>query len=380
MAARRGGAPNELPAGGIDSPGPNSEVHRGPLLAGGWALGPDGPPEEALIVIDGSRAVAATVGESRPDIGAAHPGVRRAELAGWSVELDMRQVSGSSATLTLIARLGDGEWRELAVTRVNLEAPGALRDRAVFTIVQNEATFLPIWLRYYSRHFDSEDIYVLDHDSTDGSTAGLEGKCNVISVHRDRKFDHMWLKGVVEDFQAFLLRSYGTVLFAEADEFVVADPGRYEGLAQYVAQLDGPAATCTGYNVIQQPGEPPLRFGEPLLAQRSQWNHSPQYSKRLLSRVPLRWNAGFHIEYNAPAVAADPELLLIHLHRVDYEYCLARHRAALEMRWAEEDRKWNLGWHQRVVEPEEFDEWFRAGADLEGSTREPIPERLRGVL
>ena len=45
-----------------------------------------------------------------------------------------------------------------------------------------------------------------------------------------------------------------------------------------------------------------------------------------------------------------------------------------------EDRKWNLGWHQRVVEPKEFEVWFHSGEDLEGSTSEPIPERLRDLL
>ena len=44
------------------------------------------------------------------------------------------------------------------------------KRRAVVTMVHNESVFLPIWLRYYSRFFAPEDIYVLDNDSTDGST------------------------------------------------------------------------------------------------------------------------------------------------------------------------------------------------------------------
>ena len=39
------------------------------------------------------------------------------------------------------------------------------RTRAAFTIVQNEPDWLPVWLRYYSRHFDARDLFVLDHDS-----------------------------------------------------------------------------------------------------------------------------------------------------------------------------------------------------------------------
>ena len=44
------------------------------------------------------------------------------------------------------------------------------KRRAVVTIVHNEPVFLPIWLGYYSRFFAAEDIYVLDNESTDGST------------------------------------------------------------------------------------------------------------------------------------------------------------------------------------------------------------------
>ena len=46
------------------------------------------------------------------------------------------------------------------------------KRRAVVTIVHNEPVFLPLWLRYYSRFFAAEDIYVLDNQSTDGSAGG----------------------------------------------------------------------------------------------------------------------------------------------------------------------------------------------------------------
>ena len=37
--------------------------------------------------------------------------------------------------------------------------------RALVTMVHNEPVFLPIWLRYYSRFFAPDDIYVLDNDT-----------------------------------------------------------------------------------------------------------------------------------------------------------------------------------------------------------------------
>jgi hypothetical protein len=353
------------------------------VIAGGWALSPDGPLTEAVVLVDGRRGVSASLDFPREDIAERYPDVPNAERSGWNAMVDVRGAERATAELRLLGRTREGEWSELDRSHVRVEEPGARagRRRAAFTIVQNEARFLPLWLRYYSHHFAASDIYVLDHDSTDGTAKGLEGLCNVVEVHRDKSFDHMWLVGAVEDFQAFLLRSYETVLFAEVDEFVVADPDHYPGLGAYIDNLRGPAACCTGYNVVHYPEEPVLRFDEPVLRQRRYWHRSPRkYSKRLLGKIPLAWNVGFHAELNAPTIPPDPHLYLIHLHRIDYDNCLKRHRSASSRRWPEEDLKWNLGWHQRVIEPEAFREWFFHGEDLEGTEREPIPERFRDVI
>ena len=146
------------------------------------------------------------------------------------------------------------------------------------------------------------------------------------------------------------------------DELVTVDSGRAGASAPTWTSSRGVAATCTGYNVVQQPDEPPLDLSRPLLQQRSRWARSTEYSKRLMTRIPLRWNTGFHRELNAAGAEPDPELLLVHLHRADYHLCLRRHRASSARKWAEEDLRWNLGWHQRITDPIEFHEWFY-GAD-----------------
>ena len=307
------------------------------------------------MVVDGRIAAHANLGSESPDVAERHPGVPGADRSGWGSQVDLRAVEGSTATLLLLARVDGADWVELDRREVRVEEPGtaSAKEAAVFTIARNEPVFLPLWLRYYGRHFDPADIYVLDHDSSDGSTADPAGAFTRVPIHRDRIFDHMWLKGTVEDFQAFLLRSYGAVLFAEVDELVIADPSRYSGLGAYVGALDGPAACCTGYSVVHYPdeGERPLDFERPVLAQRRYWHRSPPYSKRLLGRIPLAWNVGFHQEFNAP-----------------------------DGQWSEEDVMWNLGWHRRVVEPDEFRDWFFHGEDLGIPEREEIPERLKTVL
>ena len=373
--------PSTLPAGGIGWPAAGSLVPRTPVIVTGWVLGADGPVSAALLLVD-DKVTQARVGQERPDVAALHPDVPHSERSGWDAIIDLRDVPGPSVSLTLVARTGTDEWVEIGRSELRLEPyPRSEGRRAAFTIAQNESTFLPLWVSFYRRHFDAADLYVLDHESTDGSGEGIVGQCNVLQVHRDKTFDHVWLKGTVEDFFSFLLRSYPAVLFTDVDEFIVADPDRYADLGTYIDNMEGPAACCSGYNVVQYPDEPSLRFDQPVLRQRRFWHPSPEwYSKRLLGRIPLSWNVGLHQEYNAPSALPDPDLRLVHLHRVDYDHCLARHRAVSSREWPEQDLKLGLNSQARVVEPEEFHEWYFHGVDLEGTERELIPERFRDAF
>lgn len=360
------------------------------MIVTGWALDESGPVDSLIVLVDG-RPTPARVGSRREDVAASYPGVLGADRAGWDAIVDVRGIARPTASVSALARRRGGGWFEIASSEIRLAELGPRPDArcAVFTIARNEPAFLPVWLRYYGAHFDASDVYVLDNDSTDRSADGLEGSCNLLTVHRDESAEGgasvlVWLEGVVESFFSFLLRSYDAVLFTDVDEFIVPDPERYAGgLREYVESFPGPAATCSGYNVVHQPdeGEGPLRFDEPILRQRGFWHHSPHwYSKRVLGRIPLSWNIGFHDEYNAPEVEPDPELFLLHMHRVDYDYCQARHAASAEREWPEDDVRLNLSWHQRIAEPGEFRKWFYGGEDLEGTARESIPERLRDAL
>jgi hypothetical protein len=366
----------------IDEPVAGASIERGAVRVSGWVLDEAGLLESALLVVGDGPGTGVRLGVWRPDVGEAHPTVAHASSSGFEGTVDLRAVAGETVRIALLVRLCDGTWREAAAVDVKTAAPSLERDgmrpRAAFTIAQNEPVMLPLWLSYYGRYFDPDDLYVLDHDSSDGSTEGLEGRCRVVPVHR-QTYDHDWLRSIVESFQAFLLRSYDTVLFTDSDEFVLADPSRYSGLDDYIAKLTRPAARCTGFNVVQQPDEPPLRFDAPLLAQRRRWHASLLYSKRLLSRIPLRWSEGFHLEYSAPDDSPDPELLLVHLHRVDYDTCLARHRMAFARDWKEADLLQGLGAQNRIIEPDEFEEWFRHGPELD-TPSELIPEHIRSLL
>jgi hypothetical protein len=287
--------------------------------------------------------------------------------------LTVRETDGSAKPFW-----GARRWDRPRMIHVSWKT--CMRASAAFTIVQNESFFLPIWLSYYAQFFDRSDLYVLDHASTDGSTDSIDARCVHIRVHRERSFDHSWLRGTVSAFQAFLLQSYERVLFAEADEIVAPDPAFHAGLGDYLAQCRAPVARCTGFEVVHYPDEePPLQPDQPLLAQRQYWHASALYSKPLIAARPITWSLGFHTTPDFPEVLPDPHLLLIHLHRLDYDACVARHRRTASATWNEDDLRAGHGMQNRLVDGDrDFMRWYYNGVDNTGRAR--IPPRVRALL
>jgi hypothetical protein len=247
------------------------------------------------------------------------------------------------------------------------------------TMVRDEPVFLPIWLRYYSRFFAPEDIYVLDHGTKDGSTGG-EGFVRVPVKHRT--VDHAWRARRVEKQLGRLLEDYDVVLSVDVDEIVAPDP-EWGALDEYLAGFQEEFVNCIGYEIIHLPDrEPPLRPELPIMEQRSYWFAAGGYDKPVLATEPISWKPGFHSLADG-RLNIDPDLRLIHLHRVDYEICHERHRAWSRRSRSRRDRRQGWAEHNQIAEDEEFDRWFYAGGRSEWETEilvERIPERWRKVV
>jgi hypothetical protein len=251
---------------------------------------------------------------------------------------------------------------------------------AVFTMVYNEPIYLPIWLRYYSRFFPPEDIYVLDHRSDDGSTA-IGGFVRVPLDHETN--DDLYRVAVSEAQQRELLERYDLVLYTDVDEVVAPEPSRGT-LRDYIDAFEDDFVNCVGYELLHmKESEPPLSLDRPILRQRRYWYRNPGYDKPLLASVPLSWVHGFHTRKDNLR-KPDPSLRLIHLHRMDYEICLNRHRARQRREFAAADIATGRGYHDRIFEDEAFERWFyedscfeRFGIHIEP---EPIPERWRDLV
>lgn len=255
----------------------------------------------------------------------------------------------------------------------------AHRSCALLTIVRDEPVFFPIWQRYYARFFRPGDMYVLDHGSTDGSTGG-RGFVRIPVEHPT--VDVVWVRDVVQSHQHELLRRYDAVLYVDVDEIVTPDPRR-GSLRDYIDDFSGKIARCQGFELIHTPEtEAPFDPGRPVLEQRFHWFANPMYSKPSLARVPLQWTPGFH-SCRGLTQDPDPNLYLIHLHRMDYELCRARHRLRASVAWSERDLKHGW-WNQMLIGDEpEFGKWFFTETVSDGDLPlviEGVPEPFQGLI
>jgi Glycosyltransferase family 92 len=250
-------------------------------------------------------------------------------------------------------------------------APSARSRRAILTIVHNEAVFFPIWLRYYSRFFDPDDIYVLDNETTDGST-GRAGFVRVPVEHDT--VDHVWMLSTIQELQHELMERYDVVMVTDVDEIVSPVP-ELGTLAEYLDHFNDEYVNCLGYEVLHmRHREPALDLDRPILGQRRFWFANDAYDKPAVASVPMEWIPGLHDRTDLQT-RMDPDLRLIHLHRMDYDICLERHRVRRRKAWADEDEERAWAVHNRIVDPAEFEDWFYRQNVFKGFP--PKPEDIR---
>ncbi len=101
----------------------------------------------------------------------------------------------------------------------------------------------------------------------------------------------------------------------------------------------------------------------------------------------MSWEPGFHRlegERYLDGSHWDPDLRLIHLHRLDFESCRARHGVRRDRAWNEVDLDQGWASYNRTTAEGEFERWFYedSGFESEGIhiVLERIPESWRGLF
>ena len=252
---------------------------------------------------------------------------------------------------------------------------------AALTMMHNEPVWAPVWVRHYTREVGAANCVVLDHGSTDGSAAGLG-----VHVERVRRsaLDEDARAALVSDVAGELLRGYDAVVHTDADELLVADPGRFADLRAYAAAAPE-VAVAVGLDLQHLPDEEEAwRPGHGVGAQRRWVRFSGAMCKPAMVRRPVRWAPGFHSCHVRTGRDTDrvvPEfgaLFLVHLRYADLGAGLARLARTRAQRFARED----LNPHQRVADGE-FEAMVRSIArlpragEMDVGTLEPWVARMR---
>lgn len=201
---------------------------------------------------------------------------------------------------------------------------------AALTMVRDERVMLPRWLAHYGAQCGVDNLFVIDDNTRDGSTDDLP--CSVIRIPDwgDKHFETTRMR-LVSSFAAGLLEAYDAVLFADADEFLVADPARHDGLLDLVAKReDQQVIGAMNLNVVHDAEhEAPLDPERPVLEQRRWAKFVPLMCKPSIKRIPAPWVAGSH--GTTVAFDIDPDLYMFHLKFAERDHLRATgdHRKAL---------------------------------------------------
>ena len=216
---------------------------------------------------------------------------------------------------------------------------------AVITMVYNEAQKLPVWLRHYGRQVGLRHCYVIDHGSTDGSTARMGGASR-IALPRSPQDNEQRLQ-FVSRLTEGLLAYYRRVAYVDADELLLADPERYRTLADYAERMDADAVTSIGLEVVHGEGEPSLDPALSLGEQRGSAIFSSSMCKTNMVGRGVNWAPGWHAHDGQPRF---DDLYLFHLRHADLGQALHRLAITRAMPWASDA----AGGHQRTG-----DDWMR---------------------
>lgn len=189
------------------------------------------------------------------------------------------------------------------------------------TFAYNESFFLPRWADYYGSQLGLENLFVLDHGSSDLSTAGL-GPVNILKVPRTT-YDEVQRITFASHMHSALLEYYDAGFVMDVDEFIVADPSKHKNLQEFAAETRAPALACIGLELCHvRSREPEYKSYLPILHQRAHVLFDSWVCKRSFARERVRFGGGFHT--SDQPVLFDEDLYLIHLKNFDYRYRLVR--------------------------------------------------------
>jgi hypothetical protein len=186
-------------------------------------------------------------------------------------------------------------------------------------MVRDEGPMLRKWVDHYGAQLGLDNLLVIDDSSADGSTDALP--CRVLRIPPITGHFERQRMRIVSEAAGRLRRFRTAVVFADADEFIVADPARYDGLRDLVAaRKDRDAVGVMAFNVIHSLAEEaPLDLTRPVLEQRRRAIFVPIMCKPSVKLTRNPWAAASHGVKDA-TYQVDPDLYMFHLKFADRDH------------------------------------------------------------
>ncbi|AYF04221.1 glycosyltransferase family 2 protein (plasmid) [Paracoccus yeei] len=214
---------------------------------------------------------------------------------------------------------------------------------AVCTMSYNEDITLPIWMKYYGGLFGRQNLFVIDHGSTDGSTEGVPG-INLIKLPRT-PFSDLKRSKMVSDLCENLLNFYDYFIYTDTDEFLCVNPQKYKNLNAYLQEVNPEYETAIGINLFHSfEQEPEFNASRRVLSQREYVYFMASMCKTLVTRKPIQWGGGFH---TCDKHQKFGEIYNFHLKYMDRGIALDRLRVLRDI-----PREGNFGTHQMIPDLE----------------------------
>ncbi|WP_187829950.1 glycosyltransferase family 2 protein [Siccirubricoccus phaeus] len=192
------------------------------------------------------------------------------------------------------------------------------------TFAHNEDFMLRRWVEYHGRQLGQENLFVVDHGSTDLSTAGL-GRANILRVPRVN-YDERGRVIAASKLHEGLLQYFDCGFVCDVDEFLVADPRHHPGgLAGFIAAVRPDSLCGIGLELLHIPQrEPAFQPHLPILVQRRHVFYNAAVSKHCFARIPTRFGGGLHSSTNP--IRFHEHFYLFHLKHFDQPWRLQRQR------------------------------------------------------
>ncbi len=246
----------------------------------------------------------------------------------------------------------------------------------LLSYTSNEDFFFPIWHKYYSKIFNSEDIYIINNNPKNKIVEEIAKSCNIDRLETKYNQDFEEIFKNVNIKVEKLLEKYHGIFIAETDEILYHPKGLLSAGNLYIENSQK-YMRALGYEPVQDTNlEQGINTNNPILKQRKNWREASWMRKIVFITRPCDFYYHMH-NFDETYPFADYQLTNIHLKFIDYDQLNKRNKITVkEKNFSPETIKNNHGWQNRIESQKQFDDMFRHAF----SQSFPIPEKFKEVI